>query len=115
MYSKLLFRASATIEILTGIALLFVPLLIIELLLGEGSNDIGVAVARVLGIGLLSLGVSTWEASTLAPKIGICLYNIGVAILFIFLNYSGIHGILIWPAILLHGVMGLAMLVFINQ
>lgn len=115
MHSKLLFRISAIIEILTGIALLFVPLIIIELLLGRGLNDIGVAVARVLGISFLSLGIASWETSKMAPKLGICLYNIGIAIFLIFLSYIGIHGILIWPAILLHGVMGLAMLVFMNR
>ncbi len=44
------------VEVLTGLALLVAPTLVVGLLLGDGVGPIGVAVARVLGIGLLSIG-----------------------------------------------------------
>ncbi len=114
MNRSLLFNVSLTIEILTGFALLIAPALVIELLLGEGLNFIGVAVARVLGIGLLSLGVSAWESSQqqiqFTSRMGVFTYNIGVAILLCMFGVQGeFTGVLLWPAAVLHGIIGMAM------
>ena len=43
---------------MTGLAMLVAPKLIVGLLFGEGVSPIGIAVARVLGIALLSVGVA---------------------------------------------------------
>ena len=66
MNNRLLFKASAIIEILAGLAFLAAPTLAVDLLLGECIDAIGVAVARVLGIGLLSLGLD-FASIMLAP------------------------------------------------
>jgi len=58
MNTGLVFKTSAIAEILTGFALLVAPLFVIGLLLGDGLSPTGVAVARVLGIGLLSVGIA---------------------------------------------------------
>ncbi len=115
MNSRLLFKASAIIEILAGLAFLAAPSLVVGLLLGEEIGAIGVAVARVLGIGLLSLGVAGWEspgrAINLAPRAGLCIYNVGAAIVFVIVGVSGgMNGILLWPAAILHAVIGAMML-----
>ena len=106
---------SAVIELLTGIALLFAPVFVIGLLLGDGLSQSGVAVTRVLGIGLLSVGISAWEAAEqnvhIAPRTGICTYNIGVATLLSILGLAGgATGILLWPVAILHGLIGATML-----
>jgi len=79
MTLRLLFKASAIAEILAGLAFLAAPTLMIGLLLGEGVSPIGIAVARVLGVGLLSVGVAAWESpgqdSRLAPRVGLCIYS----------------------------------------
>ncbi len=115
MNATLLFKASAIIEVLTGLALLVAPTLIIGLLLGDGLGATGVAVARVLGIGLLSVGVAAWESpqqhSRLAPRAGLCIYNIGIAVLLAILGTTGgMHAPLLWPVAGLHGMIGAAML-----
>ncbi len=115
MQSNLLFKASAIIEILTGVALLIAPSLIIGLLLGDGLSTTGVAVARMLGIGLLSVGVAGWESreqnKRFAPRAGLCLYNIGAAVvLAVFGSMSATSGILLWPVVGLHSLAGVAML-----
>jgi hypothetical protein len=51
MNERLLFKASAIVEVLTGLALLVAPQFVIGLLLGDGLGAIGIAVARVLGSG----------------------------------------------------------------
>jgi len=69
----------------------------------------------MLGIGLLSLGVAGWEspgqAMRLAPRVGLCIYNVGAAIVFVIVGASGgMNGILLWPAAILHAVIGAMML-----
>ena len=115
MNARLLFNASAFVEILIGLALLFAPALVIGLLLGDGLSSVGVTVARMLGVGLLAVGVAAWEAPKqlvrLAPRAGLFIYNIGAAVVlasFGSLNESS--GILLWPAVGLHELFGAAML-----
>ncbi len=115
MNNRLLFKASAIIELLAGLAFLAAPNLVVGLLLGAGLDPIGIAVARILGFGLLSLGVAGWEspgqAIRLAPRVGLCIYNVGAAIVFVILGASGgMDGILLWPTAILHAVIGAMML-----
>lgn len=118
--TRLLFRISAVVEILTGFGFLVAPTLIVGLLLGEGVGPIGVAVARVLGIGLLSVGVAAWESRgqniRLAPRAGLCIYNVGVAALLAIVGATGgMHAPLLWPAAGLHGLIGALMLGVISM
>ena len=47
----------------------------------------------------------------LAPRVGLCIYNVGAAIVFIIVGASGgMNGILLWPAAILHAVIGAIML-----
>lgn len=115
MNTRLLFSFSAAIEGLTGLAMLAVPAIVIGLLLGDGLGQTGAAVTRVLGIALISVGVAGWEphgqSTRLMPRTGLCIYNVGVAVLLMMLAIAGgMHGILLWPAALLHAVFGAAML-----
>ena len=115
MNSRLLFNTSAITELLTGFALLVAPMFVIELLLGGGLGPTGVAVARVLGIGLLAVGVAGWESpaldTRLAPRAGLCIYNVGAATVFVILGaYGGMNGMLLWPAAILHALIGAMML-----
>ncbi len=115
MNTRLLFDASAIVEVLTGLALLVAPLFVIGLLIGDGVSLIGVAVARVLGIGLLAVGVAGWESPgqdiRLAPRAGLCIYNVGAAIVFVIVGTrGGMNGLLLWPAAGLHALIGTMML-----
>ena len=115
MNARLLFKASAIAEVLTGLAFLVAPALIVGLLLGEGLSPIGIAVARVLGIGLLSVGVAAWESQAqeirLAPRAELCVYNVGVAALLAILRTTGgMQAPLLWPVAGLHSLIGAAML-----
>jgi hypothetical protein len=49
-------------EVATGLALLIVPSLVGQLLLGEVLTDIAIPVARVAGIALVALGIACWTA-----------------------------------------------------
>jgi hypothetical protein len=115
MNNRLLFKSSAIIEILIGLALLVAPLLVIRLLLGDGLDSTGVAVARVLGIGLLSVGVAGWESPgqdpRFSPRAGLCVYNVGAAIVLVTVGtIGGLSGLFLWPAAALHALIGVMML-----
>lgn len=115
MNTRILFNASAIVEVLIGLALLVAPLFVIAMLLGDGLGPTGVAVARVLGIGLLSVGVAGWESpgqdARLAPRAGLCIYNVGAAVVLVILGaYGGMNGLLLWPVVVLHALFGTVML-----
>lgn len=115
MSTRLLFNASAITEVVVGIALLAAPADVIGLLLGDGLSPTGAAASRMLGLGLLSLGISAWETvehvGRGAPRIGICTYNLGAAVLLPLLGIlGGMNGILLWPAAVMHASFGAAML-----
>lgn len=46
-----------------------------------------------------------------APRVGLCIYNVGAAIVFVIVGTSGgMNGILLSPAATLHAVIGAMML-----
>ena len=117
MNTRLLFKTSSIAEILIGLALLVAPLFVIGLLLGEGVSPggVAVAVAWLLGMALLSVGIAGWEAqgqdARLTTRAGLCSYNVGAAIVLVIIGTTiGMKGILLWPAAVLHALIGAMML-----
>lgn len=95
--------------------MLLAPAVVIGLLLGEGLGPVGVSVTRVLGIGLLALGIATWDTAVLPThkfgRAGLCGYNLGVSVLLSFVGIAGdLSGLLLWPVIILHGLFAAAMI-----
>ena len=101
MKKVLIFAAVA--EAATGMALLIVPSLVGQLLLGEDLTGIAVAVARVAGIALIGLGVACWPGP---PLLGMLIYSAAVALYLAYLGLAGgLSGILLWPAVVLHVIL----------
>jgi hypothetical protein len=107
---RALLIVTAILEVGTGIALLSVPSLVGEVLLGEGfSSPQAMVVARVAGVAIVSLGVACWLArngESVAQSwlvAGMLIYNLGVPILLLhgWLAWS-LVGLGLWPAALLH-------------
>jgi hypothetical protein len=95
---------AAVLEVATGMALLIVPSLVGRLLFGEELTGIVIPVARVLGIALLALGVCCWPGST--ALCGMLTYGALVTLYLAYLGLvGGFTGILLWPAVVLHGVL----------
>jgi hypothetical protein len=90
-------------EAATGAALLIVPSLVGQLLLGAELTGVATIVARVAGIALIALGVACWPGT---PLVGMLTYSAAVTL---YLAYAGLGGgfagILLWPAVALHGVL----------
>jgi hypothetical protein len=90
-------------EAATGLALLIVPSLVGQLLLGTGLTGVSIPVARVAGIALIALGIACLPGLAL---VGMLTYS---AIVTFYLAYVGIAGgftgIALWPAVILHVVL----------
>src|SRR6187399_1094127 len=108
---KSLLLTTAAIEAGAGLALLGVPARFAQLLFAaplEGA--VALTVARVGGMGLLSLAVAAWLASHDSQSCAarglasaMVLYNLGAALI---LGVAGLQaasvGIALWPVVLLH-------------
>jgi hypothetical protein len=90
-------------EAATGMALLIVPSLVGQLLLGKDLTGIAIAVARVAGIALIALGIACWPGP---PLVGMLTYSALVARYLAYLDFAvGLTGIFLWPAVALHAVL----------
>lgn len=89
-------------EIATGLALILIPSLVAQLLLGEELAGAAISVARVAGIALVGLGVACWPGPPIA---GMLLYSTAVAIYLASIGVAAQAGILLWPAVALHFVL----------
>ena len=98
MNGVLIFAAVA--EAGTGMALLVVPSLVGQLLLGEDLTGIALPVARVAGIALIALGLACWPGP---PRAGMLAYSAAVTLYLGYLGFvGGLAGVLLWPAVVLH-------------
>lgn len=90
-------------EIATGLALLLVPSLAGQALLGEDLTGVAITVARVAGIALIGLGVACWPGT---PLMGMSIYSAAVALYLAYVGLAGgFVGMLLWPAVVLHVVL----------
>ena len=112
---KTLLLAKAAAEGLTGLALVLFPSLVVSLLLGSPLYTPAAAVvARIAGVALLTLGTACWLArnhgnSGAATGLIIVLlfYDAAVVVIFLFARFgTGLSGIALWPAVVLHAGLG---------
>lgn len=104
---------SSAIEVAVGVALIATPDLVAHALLSAGLNGSGVAVGRLCGIALLSLGLAGWpsgESVSAAATRGLFAYNLLAAFYLGYLRVGeGFVSYLLWPACILHAVLALLM------
>ena len=90
-------------EAATGLALLIVPSLVGQLLLGEQLAGVAIPVARVSGMALIALGISCWPGP---PLVGLLTYSAPVTLYLAYLGFvGGLTGVLLWPAVILHAIL----------
>jgi hypothetical protein len=80
----LIFAAIA--EAGTGLALLIVPSLVAQLLLGEQLTVVAMPVARVTGIALIALAIACWPGP---PLVGMLTYSALVTLYLAYLGFAG--------------------------
>ncbi len=113
---KRLLGLTAVIELPTGLGLMVVPALVVKLLLGSPLEpSAAVILGRVVGTALFGLGLACWLArddtrsrAARGLVVAMSLYNVAVAALLVDANFGfGLHGIVLWPAIILHAAMAI--------
>jgi hypothetical protein len=92
-------------EAATGLALLVVPSLVGQLLLGERFTGVAIPVARVTGIALIGLGIACWPGP---PLVGMLTYSTVVTLYLAYLGFAGgLTGVFLWPVVALHVVLSI--------
>ena len=98
-------------EVVTGLALIFKPAIVVRLLLGVEASGMEMLIGRCFGIGLFGLSFACWpdrqkSVSTTAAFRGMLIYNALIAAYLAYLGIVGhVGGVLLWPAVALHAVM----------
>jgi len=112
---KSLLVVTAIVEAVTGLALLLSPSLPASMLLGSSlDTPAALTVGRVAGAALLSLGAACWLGRRDDTRRGatglvaaMLLYNAAVTALLAYARIGlDLFGIVLWPAVALHGVLG---------
>ena len=99
------------LEVITGLALIFKPAIVIKLLLGVDASGMEMVIGRCFGIGLFGLVFACWpdtqkSVSSTAAFRGMLIYNALIAAYLAYLGIVGhVGGVLLWPAVALHAVM----------
>ena len=94
---------AAVSEAATGLALLVVPSIVGQLLLGTELTGVAATVARVAGIALIALAVACWPGTPLA---GMLTYSAAVTLYLAYVGVAdGLSGALLWPAVVLHVIL----------
>jgi hypothetical protein len=100
---KQILLLAAVAEAATGIAFLIAPSLVGQWLLGTALTGISLSLAQAFGIALVALALACWPGS---PLLGMLTYGAGITL---YLAYGGLagslNGILLWPAVGLHLVL----------
>jgi len=111
---KILLIVTAVLEAATGLALVLSPSMPASLLLGASLDTPGLVVARVAGAALLALAAACWlerndPQSRAATGLiaAILLYNLAAVAVLVHAGLGlGLSGIGLWPAVVLHAVLG---------
>ena len=114
---------TAIIEAATGLALIALPAIVVRLLLGAEISGASVPLGRVAGAALLALGVACLLArdDTQSPAarglvVAMLTYNILATAVLAFAGIGlGLHGVALWPAVVLHAAMGVWCIVCLGR
>jgi hypothetical protein len=105
------FMVTAMMEVGAGLSLLVVPALVISLLFGPSGIQPAVAVGRLAGTALVSLGVACWWArhdgdseASRGLVSGLLIYNAAVVALVLSATFGSL-GPSLWAVVVLHGAM----------
>ncbi len=121
---KPLLKLTGIIETATGLGLMAVPSVVVRLLLGSPLDaSAAVMLARVAGAALLALGVACWlardDTQSRAARglvVAMLIYNIAATAFLAFAGIGlGLHGVALWPAVVLHAAMAIWCIVCLRR
>jgi hypothetical protein len=111
---KNLLATTAVLEFGTGLVLVAIPSALATLLFGAPlDTPVGLTVARVGGVALLTIGTACWLARLDGPSRvarglagAMVIYNAGALAIFVYAGLAlQLSGIGLWPAVVAHAAM----------
>jgi hypothetical protein len=109
--TRTLVTIAATLEVAAGSALIVNPNFVVHWLVGSSLSSGGIAVGRVGGFGLLSLGLACWpsgEVLTTQATAALFIFNLFSALYIGDLGvYGGFAGYLLWPTFVLRALLAI--------
>ena len=106
-------KIAAWLEIVVGVIFVVVPDIPCVLVFGAQPENIAGPLARWVGVSLLALGIACLPRRQAEPTrsalLGLLVFNVGAAILFAWFGVATTHGSLLWPAVILHALIALAL------
>lgn len=113
MTSTQFFAVTAGMEVGAGLALIVAPALVIRLLFGPSEIQTGVAIGRLAGAALVSLGAACWwarhdggSAASRGLVSGLLIYNAAVVALVLSGSFGSL-GPALWAVVVVHGAMAI--------
>jgi len=109
MMNKVLLATASTLEAVTGLALIIAPNLA-GFLLGTDISGAALVIARMVGVGLLALGVACWPRveGTIPRLRAMLIYNLLATAYLGYLRFSSQSvGKLLLPALAAHAVLAI--------
>ncbi len=113
---KTLLIVKSVVEVFVGLALLGAPSLVVSILVGpQLTEPAAIAIARVAGVALLAIGISCWLARKDSHRpaargliVGLLVYDVSVILILLAARFAtGLVGIGLWPAVILHSVLAI--------
>ena len=107
-------RAAAWFEIVVGVIFVTVPDIPCLLVFGAKPESIGRPLAHWVGVALIALGIACLPSKSAVSNqnavLGLFVFNVGATILFAWVGVVTIHGSALWPVVILHAVITVALL-----
>jgi hypothetical protein len=119
-----LLKLTALIEAATGFGLIVIPSVVVRLLLGSPlDTPAAVTLGRIAGAALLALGVACWLArddtqsrTARGLVVAMLMYNLVATAVLAFAGIGlQLHGVVLWPAVVLHAVMAIWCIVCLRR
>ena len=107
-------KAAAWLEVIVGVIFIAAPDVACTLLFNAKPEGIGRTLARWIGISLFALGVACVPSNAELRRssvLGLFAFNAGIAILLAWVGISvATRGFLLWPGVILHSLISVALL-----
>ncbi len=114
MEQRYVVMAAAWLEIVVGAICLIAFDVPCRLLFGARAEGIAMPLARFAGVALVALGIACLPSAVETRRgavHGLFAFNLGVAVLLVWVGVATtLHGMLLWPAVILHAVIAGALL-----
>jgi hypothetical protein len=94
-----------------GLLLLISPPIVCRLLFGADVSGLGVTVGRLTGMAIFALAIACWpDGSSRNPFYGMLTWSVLALVYLIVNGFTGSVGVLLWPAVVVHGAIALLLL-----